>query len=569
MRITPALFAMFLVPLFALPSRESHPQSSSTHWDTLVEKFIEGYFAFHPEDAIDAGRHEFDGKLPDWSSEGLRREVTWLHVQRRTAEGFDTISLEPRQRFERDYLLAIIDRNLFWLESAEWPFKNPQFYQYALDPSVYLSREYAPLPDRMLAYITYLRAIPSAINEIRKNIRSPLPKPYIERGISIFRSLASYYENDVPSIFGSVEDLHLQRELRTQNEKAIKAMKELEAWLVDSRDGATGVFGLGEDLFLEMLRATEGVEISLQELEEIGRRDLERNLTSLREACRNYAPDKTINACIEMAQAKKPEVGPVEAARRQLNALKRFILDKDLVSIPGTEEARVEEAPPYMRWNFAYINIPGPFEKGIPSTYYIAPPDPMWSKEEQEAYIPGEADLLFTSIHEVWPGHFLQYLHSNRAQSKLGQLFVGYAFSEGWAHYTEELMWEAGVGNVDPEAHIGQLLNALLRNVRFLSAIGLHTGTMTIEESERMFRDQAYQDPGNARQQAARGTFDPAYLNYTLGKLMIQKLREDWTSSRGGRKAWREFHDKFLSYGGPPIPLIRKLMLGSETGSLF
>jgi uncharacterized protein (DUF885 family) len=172
------------------------------------------------------------------------------------------------------------------------------------------------------------------------------------------------------------------------------------------------------------------------------------------------------------------------------------------------------------------------------------------------------ADLLFTSVHEVWPGHFLNFLHSNRSTSKFGQVFVGYAFAEGWAHYTEEMMWEAGLGNGDPETHIGQLANALLRNARFLSAIGLHTKGMTVAQSDRLFREEAYTDPGTARQQALRGTYDPAYLNYTLGKLMIRNLREDWTKSRGGRSAWKEFHDRFLSYGGPPIPLVRRAMVG-------
>ena len=172
-------------------------------------------------------------------------------------------------------------------------------------------------------------------------------------------------------------------------------------------------------------------------------------------------------------------------------------------------------------------------------------------------------------MHEVWPGHFLQFLHSNRVSSKVARLFVGYGFAEGWAHYAEELMWEAGLGEGDPGVHIGQLQDALRRNVRFLSAIGLHAQGMTVRESEQMFRDLAYQDIANARQQAARGTFDPAYLNYTLGKLMIRKLRNDWTGSRGGRRAWRAFHDKLLSYGGPPIPLVREGMLGSNAGPPF
>lgn len=264
--------------------------------------------------------------------------------------------------------------------------------------------------------------------------------------------------------------------------------------------------------------------------------------------------------------AHKPAGGAVAAAREQLDTLEAFVRTRDIVSVPGQERALVHEAPPYQRFNFAYIDIPGPYEKNIPSIYYIAPPDSAWPAAEQAAYVPGVADLLFTSVHEVWPGHFLNFLHSNRAQSKFGQIFVGYAFAEGWAHYTEEMMWEAGLGQGDPEVHIGQLSNALLRNVRYLSAIGLHTKGMTVEESERMFRDQAFQDPGNSRQQAARGTYDPAYLNYTMGKLMIRKLREDWTRERGGQEAWKPFHDAFLSYGGPPIPLVRRAMLGSGAG---
>jgi len=176
---------------------------------------------------------------------------------------------------------------------------------------------------------------------------------------------------------------------------------------------------------------------------------------------------------------------------------------------------------------------------------------------------------IYISVHEVWPGHFLERLHTNRSASKIGGILGTQAFSEGWAHYTEEMMYEAGLGEGDPELHIGQLLNALLRNVRYMSAIGLHCEGMTVEESEKMFSEYAFQDPGNARQQAARGTYDPGYLNYTLGKLMIMKLREDWTASREGKQSWKAFHDKFLTYGRPPIPLIRRDMLGIDDGAIL
>jgi len=540
----------------------SQPKPAS-NWDMFMTQFIESYFIHHPDFAVYQGRHEFDGKFPDWTPEGLKKQVSWLKEQKKAAQAFK--ALNNQQNFERDYLVSVVDKDLFWLETVELPYRNPTFYN--LDPNVYVARPYAPLETRMKAFVAYAKGIPAATEQIRKNIRTPLPKTFVDIGRISFGGLASYYQNDVPGVFKDVKNDALQAEFKTANEAAIKEMKSLDSWFEQQKSSATDDFALGAKMFSEMLYATERVDVSLEELEKIGKKDLERNLAALKEACAAYAPGKSIEECIRLVNLKKPAGGPVEGARRQLSGLREFLVKESLVSIPGPEEALVEESPPHQRWNSAYIDIPGPYENNLPSVYYIAPPDTSWTKQQQDEYIPGEPDLLFTSVHEVWPGHFLQFLHSNRSPSKFGQVFVGYAFAEGWAHYAEEMMWEAGLGNGDPETHIGQLSNALLRNVRFLSAIGLHTGKMTVEQSEKMFREQAYQDAGNAKQQAARGTFDPAYLNYTMGKLMIMKLREDWTKSRGGRKAWKEFHDKFLSFGGPPIPLVRKAMAGS--GELF
>ena len=560
-----ALLLFFTLSLAGCQSATVMPPGD---WDQFVHDFIEGYFASHPTDAVDAGRHEYDGRLPDWSRTGLQAESRRLRDLRARALAFQDTTLEERQRFEREYLIAVIDSDLFWLDAAQWPYRNPLYYVGALDPSTYITRPYAPLEQRMRAYVNYLKAIPNAVAQIRANLPTPLPKAYVEVGANVFKGYASYFRDDVPAVFASVNDPMLQTEFRQATDQAVEAMNETASWLEGQLPKATSAYALGPALFRRMLFDTERVDITLEELERIARRDLERNLVAIREACAQFTPGASVPQCVDRVGANKPEGGPVAAARRQLTELKRFLDQSDIVSIPGREEAKVEEAPPYNRNNFAYIDIPGPYEKNMPSVYYIAPPDPNWSEEMRAAYIPGNADLLATSVHEVWPGHFLQFLHANRSDSKFGQVFVGYAFAEGWAHYTEEMMIEAGLGEGDPEIRIGQLLNALLRNVRFLSTIGLHTKGLSVEESERMFRELAYQDPGNALQQARRGTYDPAYLNYTMGKLMILKLREDWTATRGGRQSWDEFHDKFLSYGGPPIPLVRRAMVGME-GSLF
>ena len=540
------------------------PAAGDATWQPAVDDFISGFFQHFPTWGANAGKHEFDGKLPDFSPGGLKANIDWLHAQRDRFSGFDQDKLDATQGFQRDYVLAVIDAQLFWLEDSGFANSNPGFYTGDLSPSMYLTRPYAPLPQRMTAFVTYQEALPKAIEQIRGNLKGPLPATYIDLGANSFGGYASFFRDQVPPIFAEVEDDALQARFKASNAAAVKATQEMADWFTAQKPKATQDFALGAEKFSRMLYATERVDLPLDQLKAIGEADLQRNLDALKAACDQFAAGQTINACIAKADANKPRGGAVEGARRQLVGLRQFILDKDLVTIPGTEEAKVDEAPPFNRWNFAYIEIPGPYEKNLPSVYYIAPPDPKWPKAEQEAYVPGQADLLFTSAHEVWPGHFLQFLHANRAKWSFGQLFVGYAYAEGWAHYTEEMMFDAGVEGATPEVHIGQLTNALLRDVRYLSAIGLHTGGMTVAQSEQMFKDKAFQDPGNARQQAARGTYDPAYLNYTMGKLMIMQLRQDWTANHGGRQGWKAFHDRFLSYGGPPIPLVRGQMLGGK-----
>jgi uncharacterized protein (DUF885 family) len=423
----------------------------------------------------------------------------------------------------------------------------------------------------MRAFTKYARNVPAALRQVKANLRLPLAKTMVKNGSRTIGDLADFYAKDVAGIFAPVKDEQLQREFRAANEAAIGAVREFDAWLAAQEATATDDFALGAMKFAQMLKMTEGVDVSLDELESIGRRDLRRNRDALEQACARFAPGKSVEACMALAAAHKPKnPDPVAAATEQLGLLRKFVLDHNVVTIPGVEEAKVRRAPAYKAWNFAYITIPGPYEKNLPSYYYVSSPDPTWSKAVQDAYVPSEAGLLFTSAHEAYPGHFVQFLHANRSPSKVGQVFVGYAFAEGWAHYCEEMMYDAGLGGGDPETHIGQLEEALLRNVRFVAAIGLHTHGMTVDQARQMFIQDAFQDEGNARQQAERGTFDPGYLNYTLGKLMIRKLRDDWTATRGGRAAWKQFHDEFLKFGGPPIPMIRRAMMGADDkGSLF
>ena len=536
-------------------------------WTSFQSRFIDQYFELNPTFAAYQGRHEFDGRLPDWTEAGLTAQKDFLRTAIQDAEAFNNLS--PQQDYERDYLVAVARGNLFWLDTADQPHTNPAFYLGGLSPSMYVTRPYAEPASRLRAYITYLQAVPAAAQQIRANLRTPLPLPFIDYGRSAFGGLADYYLGDGKAAFASVEDAALQTELNTASAAAAEAMRGLATWVTEQTPNATQDFALGPERFAQMLRDTEMVDIPLADLEAIGRADLQRNQQALQQACAQYAPRASIPECMRRLNERKPQGGAVAGARAQLDGLRQFIVDHNIVSIPGEEQALVEEAPPFNRQNFAYIDIPGPYETNLPSVYYIAPPDPSWPAAVQRDFVPGENELLFVSVHEVWPGHFLNFLHANRSQLQFGRIFVGYAYAEGWAHYTEEMMYDAGLGNGDPAVHIGQLSNALRRDCRFLSAIGLHTGGMTVEQSRQMFVNECYQDEGNARQQAARGTYDPAYLNYTMGKLLIRRLREDWTATHGGREGWHDFHDQFLSYGGPPIPLVRQQMMGGEAQAVF
>ena len=549
------------------PAAAAQPEAPAD-WQSFADAFIESRFKADPSFGVQSGRHEFDGQMPDWSRAALEADVAQLRAQLAELTKFDPAKLTQAQVFERNSLEWIIGTELFWRASAESPFRNPAWYIERLDPSMYLTREYAPLPKRLEGFLGYVRAIPRLTADIRANLRTPLPRPFIERATAGFGGYAGFFRNEMSPIFAQLADETQRRELTEATAAAARAMDELTAWLESQRATATDEFALGTQKFSEMLRTTEKVDLPIEELELVGRKDLERNLAALTEACAAYAPRASLADCVGKMRANKPAGGTVEGARRQLVELRQFVVDHKLVTIPSQEQALVAESPPYNRGNFAYISIPGPYENpAVKVTYYVAPPDSKWSAAERNSYLPGRAYLLYVSVHEVWPGHYLQSQFANGNASRLAALWWDYAFAEGWAHYTEEMMHDAGLGRDQPEMRVGMLTNALLRDVRFLSAICLHTGCMTLEESEKMFREKAFADAGNARQQALRGTYDPGYLAYTLGKLMIRKLRSDWMAANPDATL-QQFHDRFLSYGSPPVPMVREQMLGTVGAAL-
>jgi hypothetical protein len=350
-------------------------------WAEFVATVIDDYYRQNPESATDAGLHQYDGQMSDMSAESIAAYGDWLDSV--IAEVATYADLEGIEAFERDYLTASLSGQLFFVRDSEFLMRNPIVYAGRIGISVFVDREYAPLDQRMQAYTQYIAQVPAMLEHMKSNLQPPLPAPYVEMGYRIFSGLVEYLSTTVPEVFAAVEDEQLQRQFAAANDAAVEAIRQSVTWLDGLKATATDDFALGEERFLKMLRTSQGVDVTLAALKAAGQKNLDDNLAMLHEACAEFAPGESTEDCVAKVGANKPPEGAVGGARRQLPMLKKFVVDNNIASIPGTEDALVDEAPPHRRFNFAYINIPGPFETGMPSTYYIAPPNPEWSEEDQ------------------------------------------------------------------------------------------------------------------------------------------------------------------------------------------
>ena len=542
---------LLVVAVFACSSRPTIPHYAN--FDALAAAVLDHNYRASPAEAVSLGLHEHDGELPDISPTGLEATVAALRADKAALEAVDATKLTETQREELGTLLQHVRGDLFDRVDRDVYRTNPMTYSGAIDLDAFVVRDYAPASQRAAAVAKLCTGLPAFLARARANLDTPVPKPWADTALLQTNGLADFVEHDVRQALGSQPALDTCK----------SALAEHAQWLKQKQDTATTEFALGAERFLQMLADGEGITIDLTALTEIARADLERNTKAIEDAAHEIDPNKSVAEVVAAVIADRPTPETVLAeATQQATEMRKFLVDHQIVSIPSDETCEVRPSPPFQRWNAAFMDGPGPFEtKKLPSFYYISPPDPSWSKADQLAYIPSRGDLLFTTVHEVYPGHFIHALFIHKNPSRVLQALRSYSTSEGWAHYTEEMMYEAGAGGHTPQAHIGQLLEALLRNVRFVVAIGEHTGGMTVEQAEALFRDKGFLDNGNAHQQAVRGTFDPMFLAYTVGKLAIVKMRTDWMAKHPGATLG-QFHDAFLSHGAAPLSVIRQAMLG-------
>ncbi|MGH1348966.1 MAG: DUF885 domain-containing protein [Nannocystales bacterium] len=560
-------------PPVAPESEPAQVQAKVPSFEQTAQMLLSQYLGSRPTVGVEVGLHQYDGALPDFTAEGLAATVESTATAIETLESFDPGALDAHQRAERAALLTTFEEVRFRIEVLREPQKNPMFYVGLLDLTPYVSRDYAPIEQRAEAIISFAEAVPAHLSAAKTNLDSNLPRTFIQTALIQARGTASFARTDVPAAMESLPDGPLSSRLGKALEGMATALDGYAGYLEEASSTATDEFALGPEVFQRMLSSTQGIDVELAALEAVIRADLERNLAAMKEAAAKISTKKSTAAVIAKVQRDKPKLNRVlEEATEQSVQMRAFLQEKDIVTIPSEDKAQVVETPPFMRWNAAFLSSAGVFEtKPLPSFYYISPPDPSWSKAKQRDYVPGRADLLFITIHEVWPGHFLHSLHLKQSDSAVLKALWNYATGEGWAHYTEEMMWNAGFTD-DPAVHVGQLQNALLRDVRSLCAIGLHTQGMTVESCRQMFVEKAFQSEGNAEQESRRGTFDPMYLAYTTGKLVIKKMRADLEAkaeAEGTPFDAKAFHDELLSYGAAPLSAIRAGMVPDAPNDLL
>ena len=542
----------------------------------FVDEFLAWLHEVHPTNATFDGVHLHDDVLEDFSRGAIDAQIRALGGFARRLAAIDPARLTEAERLERPAIEASIRARLYELETIRTWERNPQAYGDLLSTSLAGQAlfEYAPVSERGRRVVSKLRQVPRLMQAARDNIKDP-PGIFVKVGLESLRGAQRFIEDDLPRAFSALDDLHILGDLADASTEAAHAIGAcIQYFEEDVAPRARGSFRLGRESFEQKLALEEGITLDADRLLAIASRELHATQEEFRRvAARVDAADPM--AAWARAKEDHPAAGAlVQTAQAQLDDLRSFITRQGLVTMPDGPEVIVGSTPRFYRWTFASMWTPGPFEtRPLRAFYYITDPDPSWPDEKQEAHLRdfNFGALWSISIHEVYPGHFQHYQHLRQLASSFRKsiLFSSTATVEGWAHYAEQMMVEAGFRRNEPAIRLGQLAEALIRLCRTVVGIRLHCEDLSVEQGVRFFRDHAFLEEAAARREAERGTFDPAYVLYALGKLAILKLRDDVEAREGSAYSLRRFHDTLLGNGTVPMWLHRQLMLGDANGSLL
>src|SRR6059058_5043323 len=579
------LLSLVLISLaLSLPAAGFAAQTDDTEYEAVAEEYIKTYLAAHPLEGTALGFHEYDGKISDYSRLALDAELSRLRRFDDRLAKFDPAKLSSRQSVDLRILQAAVKRGLFEMQDMSVFERNPMVYARAADVNVYIKRNFAPLEDRVRSLIAIESQIPNILIAARTNLYEKLPKPFVELAIQIARGSADFLKKDLVAAVSGLKDEQLRVAFQTANRKAATALTDYAAWLEREKlPKATLDFALGEEKFRRFLVETELVDLPPGKILEIGMAQLKAEQEAFSDAAKKIDPNKPAPEVFKQIQSEHPTADKlIPDVAKDLDKIRKYVVSRRLVGLPSEIRAKVKETPQYLRaTSFASMDTPGPFEKrATEAYYYVTPTEEDWPEKEKQEWLTAfnyyTSDVV--SIHEVYPGHYVQDLHLNASPaSKVEKIFGSYAFIEGWAHYCEKMMLDEGYGGPTSSSpseedvkraakyRMAQADEALLRLCRLCVSIKIHTQKMSLDEATKFFRDNCYYEEKPARLEAMRGTFDPGYLNYTLGKLEILKLRDDYKAQQGDDFSLQKFHNELLNHGMPPIRLLREIMLKDQS----
>jgi len=570
------IILLLFVSLFAFIScnkSDKNTASSDVAFEKLSEEFINGYLNWRPQSGVSLGYHQYDGKIADYSKASIEAEVTRLKEYEKDLSAIDSTSLSTKKFYDWKMLQSNIKRELFTFENLGVYTKNPMTYAGAIDVSIYIKRNFAPLEQQIKSIIAIENQAPKLYEDAKANLQDSLALPHIQLAIEIAKGSASFLGNDLLVALKDVKNDSLMKAFNTANKKAIDAINGYVSFLEKEKlPKANNDYAIGKENYQKMLLYNEGITISADEILAIGMKELQKEQASFDAAAKIINPNKKpIDVYNDMQKEHPTAAGLIPDSKKNLEAIRQFLIDNKIVTMPSEVRVKLEETPAFARaTSTASMDTPGPYEtKATEAYYYITPVDSKWTPKQAEDWLAQfnyySTDVV--SVHEAYPGHYTQFLHLNASDaSKIQKIFGSYAFIEGWAHYTEKMMLDAGFGNSgDPikaaKYRMAQSGEALLRLCRLCVSIKTHCYGMNVDDATKFFMNNWYQGDKPSRQEALRGTYDPGYLFYTLGKLQILKLQEDYKNQEGNNYSLQKFNDAMLDNGMPPIQIMREILL--------
>jgi uncharacterized protein (DUF885 family) len=549
--------------------------SADSQYSALARAIIDDHLRRYPSSAADLGVHRYDDQIEDMSQAAIRAESSALRGFKARLVALNTAGLSPDNLADREFLGRSLDAGILANDVIERWAKDPDAYSGGITNAAYviMKRPFAPAADRLRSLIARERKMPQSLLDARMNLLNP-PKIYTQIALEQIDGNIGFFKVDVPFAFAELKDAALLSEFQRANEQVVAALVSYKTWLASELlPRSNGSFAYGEETYRKALSTSEMIEQPLSELLQIAEADRARNEAQFQAVAKQIDPSKPAGEVLAALQADHPAPDALLATTQAtLDSLRQFIVDHRIITIPKADPARVQETPPFMRsTTSASMDTPGPFEPAaLEGRYNMTLPDPRWPKAKQNEFM-GQwyfAAISNVSVHEVYPGHYTQFLYAKGFPSDVRKVYGASTNVEGWAHYAEQMVLDEGFHASEPKYRLAELQDALLRDLRFTVGIQMHTRGMSVEQAADLFATQGHQPRPVAESEAKRGTSDALYGYYTMGKLMIQKLCADYRAKLGASYSLLKFHDEFIKLGPLPLPLIRKAMLG-EVGTLF